>query len=176
MRAAAGPGERSTIMTAFHRVLVAADFSESSRQAFQVACALAGGGQTRLFVVHVLEPEYAAEEPVYLGQQNIRYVPAPRQAAELEPFLEHLRKDYAPAGPLEAVYQVKEGRTAEEILRSATELGCDLIVMGTHGRTGLRRLLMGSVAEALMRAAACPVLAVKVPDPAPDAAADPSRH
>jgi nucleotide-binding universal stress UspA family protein len=61
--------------------------------------------------------------------------------------------------PVESV--VREGDAAAEILRAAEELRCDLIVMGTHGRTGLGRLLMGSVAEAVLRRAPCAVLAIR---------------
>ena len=56
-----------------------------------------------------------------------------------------------------------EGDPAEEILRYAADAGTDLIVLGTHGRTGLERLLMGSVAEKVMRDAPCSVLVVKLP-------------
>ena len=67
--------------------------------------------------------------------------------------------------PVEA--QVIEGDTVLEILRVAAETGCGLIVMGTQDRTSLARLLMGSVAVAVLRRVPCPVLAVKVPLPEP---------
>ena len=71
---------------------------------------------------------------------------------------------------------LKEGDPAAQILTTSKELGCDLIVMGTHGRTGLSHLLMGSVAEKVVRKATCPVLTIKNPlvqaqAPAHDAAA-----
>ncbi len=56
---------------------------------------------------------------------------------------------------------------AGAILSVAGELGCDVIVLGTHGRTGLRRALLGSVAEQVVRKASCPVLTVKTPAPKP---------
>jgi len=59
--------------------------------------------------------------------------------------------------------RLRQGDSAEEILSLAAELGCDLIVMGTHGRSGLGRLLMGSVAELVLAEADCPVLVVKSP-------------
>src|SRR5262249_46020798 len=59
--------------------------------------------------------------------------------------------------------QVREGEIPAEILRMAAEVGADLIVMGTHGRTGLRRLLAGSIATAVLREAHCPVLALRSP-------------
>jgi nucleotide-binding universal stress UspA family protein len=72
-----------------------------------------------------------------------------------------------PADPLIAVaYRLDRGDPAREILRAAAETSADLIVMGTHGRGGLSRLLMGRVAEAVMRKAECPVLTVKAPLPA----------
>jgi nucleotide-binding universal stress UspA family protein len=60
-------------------------------------------------------------------------------------------------------HQLVEGDAATETLHVALEAGCDLIVMGAQGRTGLPRLLMGSVAEKIVRRASCPVLTVKVP-------------
>ena len=61
--------------------------------------------------------------------------------------------------------RVHEGDPATQIVRVAQETRCDLIVLGTHGRTGLGRLLMGSVAEQVLRKAPCPVLTVKTPFP-----------
>jgi nucleotide-binding universal stress UspA family protein len=62
-------------------------------------------------------------------------------------------------------HRLEEGDPATEILRTARDCGCDLIVMGTHGRRGLSRLLTGSVAEQVMRKAPCPVVTVKTPFP-----------
>ena len=58
--------------------------------------------------------------------------------------------------------RLSRGFEAEEILRVAQDVACDLIVMGTHGRTGLRRLLMGNTAESVLPKADCPVLVVKL--------------
>jgi nucleotide-binding universal stress UspA family protein len=70
-------------------------------------------------------------------------------------------------GPIDSAVRVErvllEGDPAAGILEKAREMPCDLIVMGTHGRTGVGRLLMGSVAEAVLRRAPCPVLTVKDP-------------
>jgi universal stress protein A len=63
--------------------------------------------------------------------------------------------------------QLREGDAAAEILQEAVEAGADLIVMGSHGRTGLGHLLLGSVAEAVLRRAPCPVLTVKNPPARP---------
>lgn len=65
--------------------------------------------------------------------------------------------------PVPAKTQVAVGKPAEEILQVAEDEGVDLIVMGTHGRTGLRHILLGSVAETMVRTAPCPVFTVKAP-------------
>jgi nucleotide-binding universal stress UspA family protein len=71
-----------------------------------------------------------------------------------------------PSDPaLHVEYRLEEGFAATEILRLAEEAKADLIVMGTHGRTGLSRLVLGSVAEQVVRKARCPVLTVKAPFP-----------
>lgn len=75
-------------------------------------------------------------------------------------------------------HRMLKGDPAEEIVRFADEAHCELIVMGTHGRTGFKRLLMGSVAEAVVRRAKCPVLTYKVEYTLPKkelAAAKPTR-
>jgi nucleotide-binding universal stress UspA family protein len=72
------------------------------------------------------------------------------------------------AAKIRVEHHLREGDPATEILALAQEIGCDLIVIGTHGRTGVGRLLMGSVAEAVLRRAPCPVLTVKgLPAPVP---------
>ena len=81
--------------------------------------------------------------------------------SEHETLKEQLHEAYASEHPLEVEYLTREGDAAEEILRASEAFGCDLIVMGTHGRKGLRRLLAGSVAEEVLRKAQSPVLALR---------------
>ena len=64
---------------------------------------------------------------------------------------------------MQVEYRLVDGEGVPEILQHAAEIGADLIVMGTHGRTGLSRLLMGSVAGEVLRDAQCPVVTVKIP-------------
>lgn len=71
---------------------------------------------------------------------------------------------YVPIHPLDVEYLTSEGRAATEILRLAGAIGADLIAMGTHGRTGLRRLLAGSVATDVLRGSRCAVLALRSHD------------
>jgi nucleotide-binding universal stress UspA family protein len=74
-----------------------------------------------------------------------------------------LRESQAPTGSGGVEHRLEQGDPAAEIVRVAEELPADFIVLGTHGRTGLLRLLMGSVAEEVVRKAPCPVLTIRVP-------------
>jgi nucleotide-binding universal stress UspA family protein len=152
-------------MPLFRSILLAADFSENSREAFRMACSLAQEGETRVLVLHVEEPLYVAEEPVYFNQPSVHYTAVERPETELSPLNERLRQDYVPDLAVETIYHTVEGGPAEMILREAEVNRCDLIVVGTHGRTGLTRLLSGSVAEAVLRGAKCPVLALRAHPP-----------
>jgi nucleotide-binding universal stress UspA family protein len=140
-------------------ILHPTDFSERSSYAFRLACSLARDHGARVLVLHVVTS---------LGPEEISYGEA---VSELQPE-GHQRRLWAelrqvrspdPAVPLE--HQLVEGEPADEIVRVAQETGCDLVVLGTHGRTGLDRLLMGSVAEQVVRRAPCPVLTVRMPPP-----------
>jgi nucleotide-binding universal stress UspA family protein len=148
-------------MGTIRTILHATDFSEDSTQAFQVACALAADQRSRLIVLHVYPP------PICHGEEVARRPP--------DGYEEQLWRALCRLRPTDAAIDVEhrlvEGDAAEEIVRVAREHNCDLIVLGTHGRTGLGRLLMGSVAEKVMRGAACAVLTVKSPASAPVPAA-----
>jgi nucleotide-binding universal stress UspA family protein/quercetin dioxygenase-like cupin family protein len=144
-----------TIQTILHPT----DLSASSRHAFQLACTLAKDYQARLILFHVI--------PAPVGCILPEPAPNPLQAAEAQ---ESLRRwHFAWPEPLDlevrVEHRVAEGDASQEVLRLAKAERCDLIVMGTHGRTGLSRLLDGSVAEEVVRKAACPVLAVRSPPP-----------
>jgi nucleotide-binding universal stress UspA family protein len=148
-------------MQPIRTILFAADFSENSKQAFQSACALAVGNQTRLVVLHVAEPNSVSRQPVHHGHQSVQFDRAQPDEAEQQSALQRLGALYIPDHPVQMEYIATQGDAAEEILRKARELGSDLIVMGTHGRTGLRRVLAGSVAVIVLRSALCPVLALR---------------
>jgi nucleotide-binding universal stress UspA family protein len=140
-------------MLAIRKILHPTDFSENSQAAFRLACALARDYQARLLVLHVSTPFVAYGEGMVTA-------PPPDFTEELRARLQQIR----PGDPRVGIeHKLVEGDAAAEILRVAREAGCDLIVLGTHGRTGLPRLLMGSVAEVVVRRASCPVLTVKTP-------------
>ena len=138
------------------RILHPTDFSERSEHAFRLACALARDHNAPLLVLHV-------SSPYVIYGEGVLVEPPPDHTRELRAQLEQVRP-YDPRVVLE--HRLVEGDPATEIIRATREAGCDLIVLGTHGRTGLRRLLMGSVAEEVVRKAHCPVLTVKTPFPA----------
>jgi nucleotide-binding universal stress UspA family protein len=142
-------------------VLHPTDFSEHSDYALRLAGSLARDHEARLIVLHVV---------VTLGPELVSYGEA---VSELQPegyrqkLWEELRRVRLPDPDVLVEYQLAEGDPAEEIIRAAQDTGAELIVMATHGRTGLQRLLMGSVAEQVMRKAVCPVLTVKAPHASP---------
>lgn len=143
-------------MLAIRRILFPTDFSNHCQPAFELACSLARDYCAELIICHV------AELPMLVPVEGL-LVPTPIQEAEsLRPQLEAIH----PVDPNVAVrHQLLEGVPAEEILTAAADLHIDLIVMGTHGRTGFSRVLFGSVTEEVLRKAPCPVLTVKTPFP-----------
>ncbi len=148
-------------MQPFRTILFAADFSENSNEAFRAACSLAIEDKTRLVVLHVAAPNWVADGPVYHDQQSIQFHADEVDESRHEVLKQKMREVYALHHPIDVVYQTTEGDAAEGILRVAQELSSDLIVMGTHGATGLHRLVAGSVAIAVLHGARCPVLALR---------------
>jgi nucleotide-binding universal stress UspA family protein len=145
-------------MLSIRTILHPSDFSEQSGCAFQLACSLARDYGSRLIVLHVLKA------PV-LTYGGVMTAPPPpmHSPEELQAVREQLQRIKPLDSTLSVEYLLEEGDPATAVLQIAQERQCDLIVMGTHGRTGLGRLLIGSVAEQVVRKASCPVLTVKTP-------------
>lgn len=143
-------------MLAIQNILHPTDFSERSDHAFKLACALARDHGALLTVAHVLAP------PIVVPVDGV--IPVVPEDVE-----EQVRAKLLHVTPPDPRIRVERklllGDAAHEIVALARKSQCDLIVMGTHGRTGLGRLLMGSVAEIVLRKAQCPVLTVKLPFP-----------
>lgn len=153
-------------MLTIHTILHPTDFSDLAGRAFEVAYSMARDLGTRLIVLYVDPPPVCHGELVARRQPNGYHEELWRKLDQIQ----------APDREVVVEHRLEEGEAAEEILRLAAAENCDLIVMGTHGRTGLSRLLMGSVAEQVVRKAACPVLTLKSPWPkAEEASAAPAE-
>lgn len=138
------PARRCTVFR-IQRILYPTDFSSYSNQAYFHAVTLAEIHAAQLTVLYVIHPH--GDEPI-------------RDRDHWREQLQQIR----PENPNISVEHVLlEGDAGVEIPRYAAEAGIDMVVMGTHGRTGKERLLMGSVAERTLRDAPCSVLVVKMP-------------
>lgn len=151
----------------FDRILCPTDFSEFSERALERAVSLAGWFNARVTALHVVLPlpwalpaaAYAANVAVPVDLVRGR---REEEAKELERFVRPLLGEGV---PIET--RLTDGEPWREILAEAGRLPADLIVMGTHGRGGFEHLLLGSVAEKVLRRAPCPVLTVGSPDAPP---------
>lgn len=144
-------------MPEIRTILHPTDFSESSEAPLRLARALARNYEARLVVLHAYPPPVTLAEVADRRRHD-------RIEEELLAKLQALVLDDRTAA---VEYRVAEGRAADVILDTAAQEGCDLIVMGTHGRSGLRRALMGSVAEEVTRKAGCPVATARPSIPVP---------
>jgi len=136
------------------RILVPSDFSESSDAALEYARMLADRFGASLHLVHVLHEPLLAEG---LAAEAFMSEPPAIRAGLVDDARAHLSQRATGTSSADVVF----GNAATRIVESAARLGVDLIVMGSHGRTGLAHLLLGSVAEAVARTALCPVLTVR---------------
>jgi nucleotide-binding universal stress UspA family protein len=134
-------------------ILHPTDFSEHSEFAFRLACALAWDYKARLVLVHVLPPPMV----IYAGGLAAS-ADMWRDTDEAKGRLKRMEEE---AHYVRVESLVMEGDPVDMILCAARETHSDVIIMGTHGRTAVGRLLLGSVAEAVLRKAPCPVLTAK---------------
>jgi nucleotide-binding universal stress UspA family protein len=138
-------------------ILYATDFSPASRPAFATALQMAKQDRARLHLLHVLMPP----SPFLGDELPASYVDlAVRARREIERQLAGLVAQAKKLG-VRVDARLTEGVPSEEILRAARRQHADLIVIGTHGRTGLGRIFMGSVAERVLQRATSPVLTVR---------------
>lgn len=141
-------------MEKVERILVPIDFSDYSKEAFDAAVTLAGQTHATILLAHVLEPigspiDFARFEPPIYPELKIGQT------------LDRMARPGREKGLLIETHILK-GDPPVEIVKATKDLSCDLIVMGTHGRTGMAHLLMGSVAERVIRSSAVPVLVVRL--------------
>lgn len=145
-------------MNAFKKILVPVDFSAHSAEAIRCAADLSRRYDASISIAHVYQSmEFAlpggfpAYEPAHLKEL----------LHALTAQIESSINDAHAAGALKVDGKLLQGTIAHEIVTFAKQGNFDLIVMGTHGRTGLGHLLLGSIAEKVLRMASCPVLSVR---------------
>ena len=145
----------------FRRILVATDFAESAERALACGVQLARRHGAELILLHVYM-DLPAYPEITAGQVEAIYE---EQRRWIEEALERRARAARGEGLLVRA-RLRTGPAASTIAEMATEEGIDLLVVGTHGRSGLDRLIVGSVAERVVRLAPCPVLVVKSVDTA----------
>jgi nucleotide-binding universal stress UspA family protein len=147
-------------MITVSRILVAVDFSSGSEVVVEYAVALAKVLQATVTLFHVYQmPDLM--NSIVPGADNAG--DAEKDRALAQKWLEELRAQAQKHINVEMRVVVEHGSPAQEIVSLSRSGGFDMVVMGTHGRTGLRHVLMGSVAEAVVRRALCPVLTIHLP-------------
>ena len=150
-------------MIKLERILFPFDFSDLSLHGLRYARSLAESYGAELHVLHVLDEAY--QYWMAMGPNSVPVGPPPEEmlaasTKEMEAFVqEHLT---GASFPLKT--EVCIGRPFMEIIRYARDHQIDLIVLGTHGRSGLKHVLLGSVAERVVRKAPCPVLTIRDPE------------
>ena len=144
-------------------ILVPVDFSEGSRAALRYAVELAEHLGADIDVLHVWEPSpyIAPTQLIWIGGDAMSFWTHMDQ--NLRAQLNELIADEAPQARVEIHAHVQAGYVAQSLLERLKDGAYDLVVMGTHGRTGISHWLLGSVAERVVRLAPCPVLTVRVP-------------
>jgi CPA2 family monovalent cation:H+ antiporter-2 len=160
-------------MIDIRRILCPIDFSDASRHALEHAVLIAGWYESRIAALHVSHPMILLSPLVLLADPSGAILPTEPDRQQSR---EQLRDWLVPAeeAGLETEALFDEGNPVARILERATSLPADLIVMGTHGRGGFERLILGSVTERVLRKAHCPVLTV--PPPATAGAKLPFKH
>ena len=150
-------------MTLFQKILLPTDFSDHANEALGYATHLAQTHAGSLCLVHTYDlVPYALPEGPILDDVQLE---AMRTAFRKQ--LDLLRRQAEAAGVSRVETLLLQGQAASEIVRLASEQHFDLIVMGTHGRTGLTHLLLGSVTEKVVRRAPCPVLTIPLREKKP---------
>jgi nucleotide-binding universal stress UspA family protein len=136
------------------KILVATDFSEGSDEALEQAILVAKPSAAEIEILHVIElvEEFPFGTPYFDADFGTLYASVDRRLSE--------RGDRVVAAGLRATTKIAEGNAVTEITQRGRAMGADLIVVGTHGRTGLAHAMLGSVAERVVRRASCPVLTV----------------
>jgi nucleotide-binding universal stress UspA family protein len=139
------------------KILVAIDFSESTSKVIEQAIILAQATSSKLWLIHI-----AAPEPDFVGYQTGPQTERDYMAhkfreehRQIQKWAEHLRQE-----GIDVVALLCQGPTIETILHKAHKLAVDFIIVGSHGKSGLYKVLVGSVSEGLLKGSNCPILVV----------------
>jgi nucleotide-binding universal stress UspA family protein len=153
-------------MKLYETILAATEFSSTSDSAFEEAIRLAATTGAELKVIHVYDPPLSLAVPYGSPELYQSAESATRKSA-----VEHLERlaERARARGVEVKWILDDGFVADEIVESARREKASLIVMGTHGRRGVARVVLGSVAARVVATAPCPVLTVRPGSPQLDA-------
>lgn len=144
-------------MITFKKILCPIDYSDCSAKALKYAAGLALKDSARLYLMHIIDKRiYDYGGPIYEVQPGTDDETIGQLKKKLG---ESVPKEIK--GEIDVETIVTVGVPAQEIVNASNERGVDLIVMGTHGRTGIAHVVMGSVAENVTRKAVCPVLTVR---------------
>jgi universal stress protein A len=142
-------------MITIKSILCPVDFSEASLNAVRYACEFAKAMNAKVYLLNVVEPR-----PM-VADMSMNYIPLEEdlEKAATED-IDVMKSDIVKKG-IAALSDIRIGQPADIILTLAADPEINLVIMGSHGKTGLSRLLMGSVAEEVVRKSPCPVLIVK---------------
>lgn len=147
-------------MIKLDRILVPTDFSEFSRPAIKYGCAIAARFDAELHLLHVVpDPVMLIPEVAQFSVESLQTQAKKLHDAAQMRLSQLPGEDFVSARPI--VREVRIGPAFLEIVDYAEKQNIDLLVIGTHGRSGIMHLLMGSVAERVVRKSPCPVLTVK---------------
>lgn len=143
-------------MLEIRKILAPTDFSENAKTGLDYARGLANVFGSEITLIHVTEPRFS-----YAGYGLSPEVVRDIERETQEAIEEQIEKAKADLGEVRCSHLVREGAPFHEIVEAAREIDADLIVMATHGHTGIKHLLLGSTAEKVVRYAPCPVLTVR---------------
>ena len=156
-------------MVKFKKILYATDLSPNSTYAFQYALELAEKFGGQIVILHVAERKTTLDDQydALAGrrvEKDVKKAALVRVRKRLESFKEKAFADTSGKNDLVASVEIVEGYPAEEIIKKAKSLKCDVIIMGTHGKGLLSFMLLGSVAERVLRHSSKPVMVIPLPE------------
>ena len=153
--------QKEVFMFQPRKILVPTDFSEDSDLAFRMALSIAVKYQARIFLLHVISNTVQQSLADYCLDQSIVARVLNESIVFSNEKLQEVIDKNQQSGNIKVIPDVRKGQPYEEILKEAAERKIDLIVIASHGKTGLKKYLIGSVTEKVMKEAKCPLLLIR---------------